>query len=141
MTIDTQEALRLLDEMHNAACMMGECGDDQHDMPTIATWRNCWKHYQEHDDKLRALLSAKEGEPRDWHAEKDGFTAMGRKPFTYEHQPLNVGAWRLGEACLKAQPGGDLIDRGLSLLQQLQIEGYGVVPVDKLRDAEKEKGK
>lgn len=46
---------------------------------------------------------------------------------THANQPDNVGAWRLGEACRAAKPGGDLIDRGLSLLKELEARGYGVI--------------
>lgn len=48
---------------------------------------------------------------------------------TYSNQPNNVGAWSIGEACSKAKPGGDYIDHGLSLLQELQDRGYGIVPI------------
>lgn len=48
--------------------------------------------------------------------------------YTYKNQPTdNVVAWRFGEACANAKPGGDYIDRGLSLLQQLEQKGYGLV--------------
>ena len=51
--------------------------------------------------------------------------------FTYKNQPCNnVTAWRFGEACRAAQPGGDPIDHGLSLLQKLQERGYGIVAID-----------
>ena len=50
--------------------------------------------------------------------------------FTYKNQPCNnVTAWRFGEACRAAQPGGDPIDHGLSLLQKLQERGYGIVAI------------
>lgn len=50
-----------------------------------------------------------------------------KKVLTYANQPGNVEAWRLGEACASAKPGGDPIDHGLSLLKELQDRGYGVV--------------
>ncbi|MCI3970837.1 MULTISPECIES: hypothetical protein [Burkholderia] len=53
-----------------------------------------------------------------------------QRVFTYRHQPDNVGAWRLGEACRSAKPGGDPIDHGLSLLKELQAKGFGVVALD-----------
>lgn len=50
--------------------------------------------------------------------------------YTYSQQPTdNVIAWRFGEACSKARPGGDYIDHGLSLLQQLQEKGYGITAI------------
>ncbi|MDX4957250.1 hypothetical protein [Delftia acidovorans] len=49
---------------------------------------------------------------------------------TYRSQPDNVIAWQLGEACAAAAPGGDPIDRGLSLLQKLQERGYGIVSIE-----------
>ena len=52
-----------------------------------------------------------------------------RRVFTYKNQPGNVEAWRFGEACRAAQPGGDPIDHGLSLLQKLQEKGYGIVAI------------
>lgn len=39
----------------------------------------------------------------------------------------NVLAWRLGEACRAADPGGDLIDLGLSLLRELNEQGFDVI--------------
>jgi hypothetical protein len=40
----------------------------------------------------------------------------------------NVYAWRLGEAAKKAEPGGDYIDHGWSLLKLLHEKGFDVVP-------------
>ncbi len=57
--------------------------------------------------------------------------------FTYKNQPCdNVIAWRFGEACRAAQPGGDPIDHGLSLLQKLQEKGYGIVAIDAAKEAQ-----
>ena len=41
----------------------------------------------------------------------------------------NVHAWCLGEACNAAakEPAGDLIDRGLILLRELNEQGFDVV--------------
>lgn len=50
--------------------------------------------------------------------------------FTYENQPGNVAASRMGGACRNAQPGGDSIDHGLSLLKELQACGFGIVSLD-----------
>jgi hypothetical protein len=77
---------------------------------------------------------------RDWHAKQDSFEDMGGKPFTYQHQPNNIGAWRIGEACCAAKPGGDYIDHGLSLLQQLQMRGYGIVPVAAIAAQQRQDG-
>ena len=49
-----------------------------------------------------------------------------KRAYTYTDQPLNVEAWRLGRAAVHVSAGGDLIDRGLSLLSTLQAEGFGV---------------
>lgn len=51
---------------------------------------------------------------------------------TYENQPDNIGAWKLGRACGNAarHRAGDEIDRGLALLLELQVEGFGIVPLD-----------
>ena len=55
--------------------------------------------------------------------------------YTYSQQPTdNVIAWRIGEACSKARPGGDYIDHGLSLLQQLQEKGYGITAIATLNE-------
>mgnify|MGYP001209363115 CR=1 FL=1 len=43
----------------------------------------------------------------------------------------NVYAWRLGEAAMKAEPGGDLIDRGWSLVKLLHERGFDIVPRDR----------
>lgn len=46
----------------------------------------------------------------------------------------NVEAWRLGEACNAAAKAsaGDLIDRGLSLLHELDAKGFAVVMKDEM---------
>ncbi|PKD79309.1 hypothetical protein CWS33_28150, partial [Escherichia coli] len=56
------------------------------------------------------------------------------RAFTYDHQPGNVGAHRLGAAWQKAASGGsgDHIDRGLELLQALQEAGFGVFEVSEI---------
>lgn len=53
-------------------------------------------------------------------------------PWTYRNQPGNVGASVLGGCARRAQPGGDSIDHGLSLLRELHIQGLGIVRVPKL---------
>ncbi len=54
-------------------------------------------------------------------------TVEMRDVLTYQKQPDNIGAWRIGEACAKAKPGGDYIDHGLYLLKELEARGYGIV--------------
>lgn len=49
-----------------------------------------------------------------------------RRAYTYEHQPGNIEAYKLGRACSDIHSGGDWIDRGLNLLNSLQREGFGV---------------
>jgi hypothetical protein len=51
-----------------------------------------------------------------------------KRAYTYKEQPGNLVAVKLGVACLTAtkKTAGDGIDRGLSLLQELQKEGFGV---------------
>ncbi|MEI3803114.1 hypothetical protein V6R85_01210 [Agrobacterium sp. CCNWLW32] len=49
-----------------------------------------------------------------------------RRAYTYEHQPGNIEAYKLGRACSDIHSGGDWIDRGLNLLNALQREGFGV---------------
>lgn len=51
-----------------------------------------------------------------------------RRAYTYDHQPGNVEASRLGNACQQAAAAsaGDTIDRGLNLLKELQAVGFGV---------------
>lgn len=53
------------------------------------------------------------------------------RAYTYQHQPHNVGASKLGQACYHAiqKPGGDSIDLGLGLLKHLQDAGFGVFEV------------
>lgn len=45
----------------------------------------------------------------------------------------NVLAWRLGEACGKANrtPAGDYIDRGLALRRELEQAGFAIVVLPK----------
>ena len=56
------------------------------------------------------------------------------KILTYKNQPAsNIIAWQLGEACFAAAKEtkcSDSIDRGLILLRELEIKGYGVVKLD-----------
>ena len=54
-----------------------------------------------------------------------------RRAYTYKEQPLNVEAWRLGEAMQAAAqlPAGDNIDAGLGLLKELQAAGFGVFEI------------
>ena len=67
-------------------------------------------------------------------AQADSVQEDAARVFTYKNQPCNnVTAWRFGEACRAAQPGGDPIDHGLSLLQKLQERGYGIVAIDAAR--------
>jgi hypothetical protein len=49
--------------------------------------------------------------------------------YTYADQPDNVGAMKLGRAALAVKPGGDEIDAGLSLLDRLSREGFGVFQI------------
>ncbi|KGP00553.1 hypothetical protein JT27_15650 [Alcaligenes faecalis] len=58
-----------------------------------------------------------------------------RRAYTYEHQPGNIKASRLGSACLEAAAAsaGDTIDRGLGLLKELQAQGFGVFDVEASR--------
>lgn len=57
------------------------------------------------------------------------------RAYTYEHQPGNVEASRLGSACLQAAAAsaGDTIDRGLGLLKELQAQGFGVFETESSR--------
>ena len=94
-------------------------------------------------------IAAATGARVDWHyiggrvhvkalpaarAPADSVQEDAARVFTYKNQPCNnVTAWRFGEACRAAQPGGDPIDHGLSLLQKLQERGYGIVAIDATR--------
>lgn len=53
-------------------------------------------------------------------------TPQTRRAYTYQHQPDNLDAYNLGRAAASTSPGGDNIDRGLSLLKELQAHGFGV---------------
>lgn len=53
-------------------------------------------------------------------------TPQTRRAYTYRHQPDNLDAGKLGRAAAGTSSGGDSIDHGLSLLQQLQAQGFGV---------------
>lgn len=61
-----------------------------------------------------------------------------RRAFTYDWQPGNVDASRLGRAADAAASAsaGDSIDRGLALLMTLQAEGFGVFQIDAARTKE-----
>ncbi len=58
-----------------------------------------------------------------------------RRAYTYDHQPGNVEASRLGNACQQAAAAsaGDTIDRGLGLLKELQAQGFGVFDAESSR--------
>lgn len=49
-----------------------------------------------------------------------------RRAYTYKHQPNSAIAWQIGDASSRVEAGGDLIDRGLSLLKALEAHGFGV---------------
>lgn len=53
-------------------------------------------------------------------------TPQTRRAYTYQHQPDNLDAGKLGRAAASTSPGGDSIDHGLSLLKELQAHGFGV---------------
>lgn len=59
-----------------------------------------------------------------------------RRAYTYVEQPDNLGAYRLGSACVAAaqEPGGDFIDQGLSLLKALSNRGFGVFELENNHD-------
>lgn len=54
------------------------------------------------------------------------------RAYSYKDQPDNQGAYRIGLAAnnLK-QPCGDLIDKGLALLAELEAQGYGIFEMEK----------
>ncbi|MFN7883103.1 MAG: hypothetical protein ACK5PF_08840 [bacterium] len=53
---------------------------------------------------------------------------MDAKVLTYTgSQPNNREAYRIFLAFKTAQPGGDFIDYGLSITQQLELQGFGLV--------------
>lgn len=54
-----------------------------------------------------------------------------RRAYSYKDQPDNRGAYRVGLAAnnLK-QPCGDLIDKGLALLKELEAQGYGIFELE-----------
>lgn len=90
--------------------------------------------YKANEDLDAALLEvealrAKESELYTLYGLAEAECRRLRRVFTYKNQPGNVEAWRFGEACRAAQPGGDPIDHGLSLLQKLQEKGYGIVAI------------
>lgn len=58
-------------------------------------------------------------------------TPETKRAYTYAEQPDNHGACKLGLAALATEPGGDLIDHGLSLLKALETNGYGVFELDR----------
>ena len=61
-----------------------------------------------------------------------------RRAYTYQHQPDNLGASKLGGACFAAfkAGGGDYIDYGLGLLKQLELRGFGVYELDESKASE-----
>ena len=63
-----------------------------------------------------------------------------RRAYTYQHQPTNVKAWKIGEAHSRVEAGGDRIDRGLSLLNELQEKGFGVFELADALPAERAHG-
>jgi len=52
------------------------------------------------------------------------------RAYTYEHQPANGPAYRLGKAASIKPQGGDHIDYGLYLLKALQENGFGVFEIE-----------
>ena len=73
-------------------------------------------------------------------SERDGIdldNGLRSYPWTYTNQPGNGGAWVLGECAMRAKPGGDPIDHGLSLLHELHARGFGIVRVPRLPASER----
>lgn len=64
------------------------------------------------------------------------------RAYTYQYQPDNLGASKLGGACYAAHAagGGDFIDYGLGLLQQLELRGFGVYELGEAKTQEIPKG-
>jgi hypothetical protein len=86
----------------------------------------------------RALSSPRqEGEAVAWSVIQIGNRGAAydssdtKRAFTYDHQPGNIDASRLGRATDVAAvaSAGDSIDRGLALLKALQENGFGVFQV------------
>jgi hypothetical protein len=83
-------------------------------------------------DELRAALEQLEQEPVACFIGIKGSAfdlPTTKRAYTYEEQPGNVVAWKLGQSLETAKrfpPGGDSIDDGLALLKTLQAEGFGV---------------
>ncbi len=81
---------------------------------------------------LRAALEQQEQEPVACFIGIKGSAfdlPTTKRAYTYEEQPGNVVAWKLGQSLETAKrfpPGGDSIDDGLALLKTLQAEGFGV---------------
>lgn len=80
-------------------------------------------------ERLGKALEAKEGEIITEGSYGSYYSPpTKRRAYSYKHQPDNVGASLIGQACEDAYklPAGDSIDRGLGLLKELQARGYGV---------------
>ena len=74
------------------------------------------------------LNSAQREEPYEIGITGKAYDPPGkRRAYTYQEQPDNVGACRLGYAATQARSApGDAIDAGLALLQSLEERGFGV---------------
>lgn len=61
-----------------------------------------------------------------------------KRAYSYSDQPDSVAAHKLGGACDSASlaSAGDWIDRGLSLLRELQGQGFGVFELDDVAASE-----
>lgn len=99
--------------------------------------------------ELRAALSAQQSAPERVSVPECKLGILGRvydapsvcRAYTYQDQPHNDHAWKLGKAAAAVKAGGDWIDTGLSLLEQLQENGFGVFELRALLASHAEGGK
>lgn len=159
---DLEEILAMLDdapEYHHSG--MG-CGLEvrnihnryeamQHGWDSVIE-RVYWDHVNPAIEALKvAIEKASTPAPQD-HVELTITRALGvygaaydppgpHRAYTYQHQPANQAAYRLGcaVAALRENRGGDTIDVGLYLLKELEARGFGVFEVQP-RAALKSKG-
>ena len=102
-----------------------------------------WEHLAEEEREHKEQIMARAAQPAPVVPEvlRIQFCKLGRLgaafdpadtryAYTYAEQPDNVGAMKLGRAALSVKHGGDEIDAGLSLLDRLSREGFGVFQID-----------
>lgn len=119
------------------------------DGPDITTKHGYPAYSVAQHERIVAALSAQQSAPERVSVPECKLGILGRaydapsvcRAYTYQDQPHSDHAWKLGKAAAAVKAGGDWIDTGLSLLEQLQENGFGVFELRALLASHAKTGK